>query len=138
MLGYYCKTLYLFDRKHYKLNDAAPIHSLITARCRNIAQPLEELLAYAGKDVSHHFTPDNRPRTRISRHGTALPTLAATAEATMYPSAGGQWQCRPSNNAANAAARNCVYWWQLDVPWEVGRITAAERRIRIINALTCE
>lgn len=99
-----------------------------------LAQPLEELLAYAGKDISHHFAPDGTPLTRISGLGSVLPTLAATNEATMYKNSGKQ--SRPSNNAEDAAARNRVHWWQTGAPWEIGRITSDERRLRVFNTLS--
>lgn len=105
--------------------------------CRRIDdefQLIDELLAYAGKDLSHYFTKDNIPRTRITVHGTIIPTLAATTVLTRF--------AKSNDNAVKLSAlkssqsqNNNLSWWN-SAEYEIGHITAAERPLRIINTLT--
>lgn len=72
-------------------------------------QIIDEILAYAGKDISHFFDKDCNPKTRISASGNDLYVF-------------GFFYAEPE-------------WWK-NSKYEIGKITSAERRIRIINTLT--
>lgn len=94
-----------------------------------VFQITDELLAYAGKDLSHHFTIDNKPRTRFTIHGTTIPTLAATTLTTRYPTI--------YDYALDSSLPKIINssWWD-SKDYEIGVITATERPLRIINTLT--
>ncbi|XP_062551108.1 cytochrome b5 domain-containing protein 1 [Armigeres subalbatus] len=72
------------------------------------------LLAFAGKDLSVHFDGAGRPVYRISKDGVRVPEF-------------------PPVTIRNAATGK--RWWD-DKSLSIGRITARERKIRVINNLT--
>lgn len=82
-------------------------------------KPLQELLAYAGKDLSHFFDAHGRPLTRISVEGNIQPRLVATLEPT---------KCTEE-------ACELLNWWN-EPHYVIGEITQQERRLCIVNTLT--
>nr|XP_029710145.1 LOW QUALITY PROTEIN: cytochrome b5 domain-containing protein 1-like [Aedes albopictus] len=72
------------------------------------------LLAFAGKDLSAHFDRKGRPVYRISKDGVRVPEF-------------------PPVLIRNGSTGKC--WWD-DRGMIVGKITAQERKIRVINNLT--
>lgn len=80
---------------------------------------MQELLAYAGKDLSHFFGVHGRPLTRISIEGNIQPLLVATLEPTKCT----EELCELLN------------WWN-EPHYVIGKITQQERRLCIVNTLT--
>ncbi|XP_065073677.1 cytochrome b5 domain-containing protein 1 [Ochlerotatus camptorhynchus] len=72
------------------------------------------LLAFAGKDLSSQFNENGRPAYRISKDGVRVPMF-------------------PPVMIRNKSTGH--YWWN-DRSLMIGRITAQQRKIRVINNLT--
>lgn len=91
----------------------------------HIPQPLEELLAYAGKDLSHFFDDIGNPRTRVSVSGAIVPCLAATIEKSTFA----------REKKDQTAEDTAIYWWN-EPEYIIGKVTKRARNLRIINTLT--
>lgn len=92
---------------------------LIKDRLDSLNASLRLLIAYAGKDLSHFFEENNTPKTLLSKTGTVIPRFGAAIE-----------------NATSQMEHNVECYWWSDPTYMIGKITAKERKIRLINALT--
>ncbi|XP_058455261.1 cytochrome b5 domain-containing protein 1 [Malaya genurostris] len=90
------------------------ITSLFDAISSSPKKVYQLLLALAGKDLSAYFDAQRRPIYRISKDGARVPVFPPV---------------KIRNNATGE------YWWN-DRSLLIGKITAQERKIRILNNVT--
>ncbi|XP_058814812.1 cytochrome b5 domain-containing protein 1-like [Topomyia yanbarensis] len=90
------------------------ITSLFDANSSSLKKVHQLLLALAGKDLSVYFDTQRRPVYRISKDGARVPVF-------------------PPVKIRNSATGE--YWWN-DRSLLIGKITAQERKIRVVNNVT--
>lgn len=104
---------------------------------------LNQLLIYAGKDISHFFDKNTKPLEQISLLGKKCPLLLATLIKSTADQPQQLHQYHQQSNSLNATMKTTtetaipthLFWWN-NPKYEIGFVTKHKRQIRIINTLT--